>query len=276
VHGDIPSVDVTHSNAWLERRVIGFAHQGGAGEGPAGTIDTMRLAIENGSAGLEFDLHVSRDGALVVHHDRQVAAGGRVVVIAASDLAELRAVKADLAVLGEVLAAFPGVPLTVEVKAPEAAAPAARVLADEPGDRSVIVTAFSKRTVAAMKREAPGLDTAPGWQTNLGFWLASRIWRSPRLATGHVALQVALRLDQVKFVRRIPLVRRLPIADRRLVSAAHRRGLAVHVWTVDEEAEMRAVLAVAADGAFTDRPSVLTRVLVDAGVRWIPPHLKSN
>jgi glycerophosphoryl diester phosphodiesterase len=262
---------VTDGNAWLQRRVIGFAHQGGAAEGPPGTIDTMRKALENGAAGLEFDVHVTRDGVLAVHHDRQLAVDGRAVSIADTDLTDLRTVKPDLAVLTDVLAAFPGVPVTVEVKAPKAAALTARTLDDEPGARPVIVTAFAEGTVAAMKREAPGLDTAPGWQTNLAFWLLSRVWRSPPLAKGHAALQIALRLDQVKYVRRIPLLRRLPVADRRLVNAAHRRGLAVHVWTLNDEEAMNEAVETGADGMFTDRPSLLTSVLVAAGVLWRTP-----
>jgi glycerophosphoryl diester phosphodiesterase len=120
-----------------------------------------------------------------------------------------------------------------------------------------------------VQRAAPELDTAPGWTTNMGFWLASRLRHSPRLGNGHVAIQVPLRLDQVKFVKRIPLLRRLRIADRRLVDAAHRRGVAVHVWTLNDEASMRTALQVDVDGIFTDRPSLLTATLVAADRHWL-------
>jgi glycerophosphoryl diester phosphodiesterase len=160
------------------------------------------------------------------------------------------------------------VPLIVEVKAPKAAELTARMLAEEPGGRPVIVTAFAAGTVAAVKRVAPSLDTAPGWSTNFGFWLISRLWSAPPLGAGHVALQVPFRLDQVAIVKRIPLLRRLRIADRRLVSAAHRRGLAVHVWTLNDDGAMRAALGFGADGIFTDYPSVLTTTLEATGNYW--------
>ncbi len=70
------------SNPWLARRVIGWAHQGGAGEGPPGTIATMRAALEHGAAGLEFDLHLSRDRQLVVHHDAVLEVGDARLTIA--------------------------------------------------------------------------------------------------------------------------------------------------------------------------------------------------
>jgi glycerophosphoryl diester phosphodiesterase len=258
------------ANAWLQRRVIGLAHQGGAGEGPPSTIEAMTRALRNGSAALEFDLHLTSDGHLVLHHDPVLEVDGRTVRIAESDLEDLRAVQPDLATVGEVLTAFPGVPLTVEVKAPKAAELAARTLAEEPGDRPVIMTAFSRRTVEVAKRAAPGLDTAPAWPTNLGFWLLSRVLRSPPLGTGHVALQVPLRLDQVAIVKRVPLLRRLRVADRRLVDAAHRRNLAVHVWTLNDERSIRTALEFGADGIFTDVPSVLTATLVATDTYWPP------
>ncbi len=257
-----------NENAWLGRRVIGIAHQGGAAEGPPNTIETMRTAMENGCVALEFDVHLTRDGHLVLHHDPEFIVDGKTVKIADTDLDALRAMKPDLATVGAVLAAFPEVPLTVEVKAPKAAELTARMLAEEPGDRPVIVTAFASGTVAVVKRVAPGLDTAPGWSTNFGFWLISRLWSTPPLGTGHVALQVPFRLDQVAIVKRVPLLRRLRIADRRLVNAAHRRGLAVHVWTLNDDEAMRDALGFGADGIFTDYPSVLTTTLKATDNYW--------
>ncbi len=86
-----------------------------------------------------------------------------------------------------------------------------------------------------------------------------------------VALQVALRFDQVEYLKRIPLLRRLRIADRRLVTAAHKRGLAVHVWTLNTEAEFDEALDAGADGIFTDTPSVLTPYLKAKDTYWPEP-----
>lgn len=257
-------------NAWLGRRIIGFAHQGGAAEGPPNTIEAMRRAMENGCIALEFDLHITSDDQLVLHHDPQIMVEGKAVKIADHGLDALRSMKPDLATAEEVLTAFPEVPLTVEVKAPRAAESTARLLAEEPGDRPVIVTAFAPGTVAAVKRVAPGLDTAPGWPTNFGFWLISRLWMSPPLAKGHVALQVPFRLDQVAIVKRVPLLRRLRIADRRMVKAAHRRGLALHVWTLNDAEAIRAAVGFGVDGIFTDFPSVLTATLKSTDNYWSP------
>jgi len=257
------------SNPWRSRRVIGFAHQGGALEGPAGTIEAMLLARRSGASALEFDVHRSSDECLVVHHDPVVVgAGGESLRMKTSRLDDLRRLRPDLATMDEVLAAFPGVPMTVEVKARGAAEPAARMLAEEEGERAVVVTAFSPSTVKAVKRAAPEVHTAPGWPAILAFWLVSRAFGLALPLRGHVALQVALDISGVAFVKKVPLLRRLRIADRWLVRAAHRRGLAVHVWTLNDERSMHAALDAGADGIFTDRPSVLTKVLDARGVRW--------
>ena len=61
----------------------------------------------------------------------------------------------------------------------------------------------------------------------------------------------------------------LPVVDRAFVKAAHRRGVPVHVWTIDDEAEMRRLLDLGVDGLMSDRPTLLRQVLVDRG-QWSP------
>ncbi|HEY7875235.1 MAG TPA: glycerophosphodiester phosphodiesterase family protein [Actinomycetota bacterium] len=59
-------------NAWLERRVLNIAHQGGEIEAPSNTMFAFKTALQKGAEVLELDVHVSKDGELVVLHDATV------------------------------------------------------------------------------------------------------------------------------------------------------------------------------------------------------------
>ena len=60
-------------------------------------------------------------------------------------------------------------------------------------------------------------------------------------------------------------MRGVRVVDEKLVTVAHRAGLQVHVWTVNEEAEMNRLLDIGVDGLITDRPDRLKDVLIDRG-----------
>jgi glycerophosphoryl diester phosphodiesterase len=57
------------------------------------------------------------------------------------------------------------------------------------------------------------------------------------------------------------------IVTRRFVTAAHRAGLPVHVWTIDDEPTMRRLLDLGVDGIVTNRPRVMRDVLYGRAVR---------
>ena len=62
-----------------------------------------------------------------------------------------------------------------------------------------------------------------------------------------------------------PSIKGVPLVDQRFVAKAHRLGLQVHVWTIDEPDEMHALLDIGVDGIMTDRPAVLREVLESRG-----------
>jgi glycerophosphoryl diester phosphodiesterase len=122
----------------------------------------------------------------------------------------------------------------------------------------VIVVSIRDWWLRPFRRSAPSVPTAAGGVALVAFFLASRIW-VPLPYRRPVAVQVPWRL----------LGKR--ICDRRLTWAAHRRGMAVHVWTVDDPSIMRRAIAIGVDGIMTDTPTVLAAVLADTGKGWHPP-----
>lgn len=275
------------ANPWLARRFFHWAHQGGARENPSNTLRAMRHALSVGAHGLELDVHATADGHLVVAHDdalvRMTGHGGRIsqlplVEVQARDPAYnwvpgkvddpnaqpedyvLRGLgPTDVALriptLESVLREFDGTPLNLELKAAGYERALATMLLDHGRRDDVIVVSFDDRILRQFRKVAPSVPTAPGRMRVGLFWLLSRVGLAPGNG-GHAALQVPDRMWG------------LHVADRRLVRAAHRRGLAVHVWTVDEPDRMHAAIDAGADGIMTDQPSALAAVLGERCVGW--------
>jgi glycerophosphoryl diester phosphodiesterase len=270
-------------NPWLDRRVYHWAHQGGAREGPSNTLFAMTAALAAGSHGIELDVHRTKDGHLVVLHDadleRTTNGHGKV---AEQTLDELRRLDAaywwvpgtvddhdpatpparytlrgrapsdgDLRIptLDDVLDRF-AVPLTIEVKAKAAVGPLVDLLRARGRTEGVIVTSFMERVVHQLRRAGPELPLAPGRVYNLWFLARVLVGWPPRRSS-YVALQVPRRF------------RGFTVLSPRLVRGAHRAGMAVHAWTIDEETEMRRLVALGVDGIMTDRPGTLAAVLAE-------------
>ncbi|MDA8056908.1 MAG: glycerophosphodiester phosphodiesterase [Actinomycetota bacterium] len=280
---------------WLERRVLAYAHQGGAWEGPSSTLYAIRHAVAVGATGIELDVHATADGHLVVSHDptvdRTTNGTGDIATLTLEELQRLdnaywwvagadvtpglpedaypfrgRAPKDrafGVATLEEVLDEFRGVVLNLDIKrtAP-AVEPYERALADllhRFGRRDdVIVASFLDSATDAFSAYAPDIPTSAGTVAVAELVRAVRVGEEPPTLR-HVALQVPATYGDVVIV------------DEQLVDAAHRSGLAVHVWTIEEQEDMERLCGLGVDGIITDRPSVLVDVLTRRGERWVPP-----
>ncbi len=251
---------------------LAFAHRGGSLLWPENTMPAFRSAVEMGYEYLETDVHATRDGVIVTIHDgtleRTTDGSGPVL---AHTLAELKRFDAGyrfspdggetypfrgqgvtVPTLAEVVEAFPAVRLNVEIKQREPPlVDAVIAFIDEHRlhDR-ILVASFSDEPIAAFRERAGGrVATSAALGEARRFWLASRVGLAGLVRAPYDALQVS------------PGYGRVTVVDRRFVRAAHRRGLQVHVWTVDEPEEMRRLLALGVDGLMSDRPDVLLQVL---------------
>jgi glycerophosphoryl diester phosphodiesterase len=286
--------DALRPSAWLDRRVIAYAHQGGAWEAPSSTLHAITAALGAGATGIELDVHATRDGRLVVGHDptvdRTTEQSGAIADLTYDELAGLdnaywwapgadvspglspeeypfrgRAPKDHrfgIALLEEVLEEFPGVVLNLDIKqtapvvAPYEEALAALLRRFGRVD-DVIVASFLDTATDAFATFAPEIPTSAGTMAVAAFYQAVQAGQTPAPLV-HAALQVPARFGEMTLV------------DRRFVEVAHEQGLAVHVWTIEEEDEMRELCALGVDGIITDRPTALVGVLDELGCAWRP------
>jgi glycerophosphoryl diester phosphodiesterase len=255
------------------RAPVAIAHRGGAGTAPENTAEAFAVAVELGYRYLETDAHLTRDGVLVAFHDprldRVTDATG---AIAELDLADVERADAGHAFtpdggrsfpfrgrgvrvprLEELLVRWPQARWTIDPKADACVEPLAALL-DRLGawDR-VCIGAFSDARLRRIRALGRGRAcTSMGPRAVAVAVAAARLGTLPRL--GADCLQVPLRHGRV------------PIVTRRFVRAAHRRGLPVHVWTIDDERTMHALLDLGVDGVMTDRLELLREVFAARGL----------
>ena len=257
---------MTHPFLQLERphSVRAIAHRGGAVP-VENTLAAFAQAVELGYQHLETDLHVTRDGVLVVAHDPTLAriAGDQRSIgdLTAAELAAVRVGgRESIPTVLALVEAFPTARLTVDLKVDAAVAPFLRVLEQRPEllDRLCLGSFSSARVEAARRRFGPRLMSAATPRETLRLLAAVRLRRRPpELAAGCVAVP-----------ERYPDGRRgMAVADARFLEFAADAGIAVHVWTVNDPQRMRALVDAGAAGIVTDELVELRRTLQDAG-RW--------
>lgn len=265
-------------HAVLDGAPLLIAHRGGAGLYPENTLFAFERAHTCWQVDmLELDVQASADGHCVVIHDETVerTTDGSGAV-ARMTLAELRTLDAGyrftpdggrtypfrgrgvtIPTIQEVLRAVPAMRLTVEVKAGGAQRPLFDAIqACDAGARVIAAGAFeADRTLFGGWQGALSASTEQGRR----FYAAHRLWLA-RLARfgAHVAQS-----PEVWRGRRI--------VTPRFIRDVHRAGAHLHVWTVNEPADMERLLDWGADGLLTDRPDRLARVLHARTGRPLPP-----
>ncbi len=240
-----------------------FAHRGwhiGDLAGCENTMAAFRRAVDEGYQYLETDVHVTADGAVVAFHDyhldRVTDRRGRIAELSWDEVSSARiGGREPVPLLTDVLRAFPETRFNIDPKSHAAVGPLVQVLRDCDALDRVGLGSFSDARLAALRRAVgPEVATSLG-PRGVGRLLAAGVVGFPARAAPAKAAQVPVRFG------------RLPVVTPRFVRAAHRNGIEVHVWTVNDDAEMRRLLDLGVDGLMTDRPDVLRTVLLDRG-QW--------
>lgn len=244
---------------------IAVAHRGGARENSENSLTAFRRAADLGYRYFETDVRATADGVVMVFHDATLnRVTDRVGRISALPYDEVRkaliAGRDPVMRLEELLGAFPNSFFNIDVKDDHTLEPFIDLIERLNVLDRVCVASFSASRLRAVRRRWPEAATSLAPPEILSLLAASRVGPfSPLVGRGVPRNAIAVQVPAFS--------RGIPIVTPAFISASHDRGLAVHVWTVDEDEKMHRLLDLGVDGIITDRPTTLRRVLADRG-QW--------
>lgn len=251
--------------ALLQAPFLLIAHRGGRKLWPEHTRVAYDGAVALGVDLIEYDVHATADGVLVVMHDatvdRTTDGTGAIKKMTWAQLSQLDAAHAfttdggktfpyrgkgvRIPRLDELLDSYPGVALSIEIKQydPPIVEPVVALLEQKGAIGRTILSAFSDPTIQAVRARRPDLLTSLGLGETLTFFAMSEA-------------EAANYQPPAPFVQ--PEDKQV---DAALVARCHAAGLKMQVWTVNDAARMQALLDLGVDGMFTDDPKTLKGLL---------------
>lgn len=238
--------------------MLAFAHRGGALEAPENTMKAFEYAVGLGYRYLETDAYATRDGVLISFHDdkldRVTDAKGQIEALSWDEVARARIGGSEpIPLMEDLLTRWPDVRINIDPKHDAAVAPLIALIKRLGAEDRVCIGSFSDRRVRQVVDAFDGrVCTSPGPQGVMRLKAASVGWPAWRWRQGCVQVPVS--------------ANGVTIINRRFIEAAERRGLQVHVWTIDDESEMDMLVDLGVHGLMTDSPLILKQVLTRKGL----------
>jgi glycerophosphoryl diester phosphodiesterase len=228
-------------------------------------------ASELGVDMLELDVHMSKDGHIVVMHDetvdRTTNGNGKISELTLMEIKSLevggnwtqdggvthpyRGQGLRVPTLAEVFYLFPDVPMNIEIKQaePSMAQPLCAMIRRFNMSEKVLVPSFSDEAIAEFRAACPEMATAASSDEARNFVLLNFAFLSNMLSPAYQAFQVPEKSSGI------------PVVIPHFVKSAQKQNLQVHVWTVNDPADFRRFIDMGVDGIMTDRPDLLLEEL---------------
>jgi len=255
----------------IKSRPLVIAHRGGKGLWPENTVYAFQYASNMGVDVLEMDLHSTKDGALVMIHDKTVDrttdGTGDVQSFTLSELKELdaayhwspddgetfpyRGIGIEVPTLDEVFAGFKGQHLNIEIKQaqPSITKPFCEMIRENQMEEKVLVASFDQETLHEFQGTCPEVATSLGKDDIYTFYIQNLLFMGNLFSPSGNAVQVPEYGGGIH------------VLTRRFISGAHSRGLEVHAWTINDTYTMQRLLALGVDGIITDYPNLMLALL---------------
>ncbi|MDR1711942.1 MAG: glycerophosphodiester phosphodiesterase [Propionibacteriaceae bacterium] len=252
--------------AYLDPPFLAIAHRGGslhpANIGHENTLEAFQVAADLGYRYFETDVHATSDGVLVAFHDnhldRVTDGAGSIREFGYSQLRRLRVGgEYRIPTLLELLEAFPDARFNIDIKSEGAERPLAEVIAETGCHERVLVTSFSWSRLRKFRK----LMDRPVAIGAGSLAVAAQLAAFKAGWAAHFSQAAALQVP----VRRMGI----QVVDAKFVRLAHASGYKVHVWTIDNPAQMGQLIDLGVDGIITDRIDVLKDVLLSRGLWFV-------
>ena len=233
---------------------IMIAHRGASHFAPENTVASAKLAWELGADAVELDVHLSKDGQVMVNHDKTTKrTSGENHLVKNTESTVLRQLDVGsckdpkyagekIPFLSEMIATIPkGKTLVVEIKCGPEVIPAMKKISEESGKQGQIVfIAFGWKTIQAVKEQFP--NNACYWLSAIGVGLKSRMKKAAELGLDGVDLKSGL-------------------VKKDVMALANQLGLKVLCWTVDDASEAQRLAKLGVEGITTNRAAWLKKQL---------------
>jgi glycerophosphoryl diester phosphodiesterase len=235
-------------------RVI--AHRGLSLEHPENTLGAFRAAVASGADIIETDVHVTRDGAVVIAHDpdltRVAGRPGLVRDFTATQLADIDLGTGEgFPLLDTVLQEFPEQKFNIDLKTRSAVDPFAELIRSHGAENRVLATSFDEPTREAVVNLLPDISSS----ASQSMVIRARLWTWLGLPMDSLRLSpevVALQIPPSRFG--------VALVTPSMLRFATRRGLEIHVWTINDPKDMRRLWQMGVHGIVTDRSDVAVEV----------------
>jgi glycerophosphoryl diester phosphodiesterase len=248
-----------------------MAHRGSSGSFPENTMLAFQEAVKAGVSYIELDVHMTRDGEVVVCHDddlkRTTNSSGLIRELSCAEVTEADAgysfVSTDgtfpfrgqgLSVprLAEVLTAFPHVNFVIEIKQvePSLVAALSQTIEKARMRRHVLIASEHQRPLNEARQALPGVPTNFSSVETAEFF--------SRLALSHLTRGTEEVYDPPGEALQIPpQYHGFTLVTEQSVARARDLGIEMHVWTVNDTAQVQSFLGLGVHGIITDYPEAI-------------------
>lgn len=264
-------------HAWIslrpgEHKPLVIAHQGGEGEWPSNTMIAFQNASQAGADMLDTDMHMTKDGVLVLIHDatvdRTTNGKGAIRDLLLSEIKQLdagykfstgngrifpyRRKGVTVPTLEELFNAFPDKRLGIEIKPAEPmdlSRQFCALIRKHKLQKNILVSSFRQETMAAFRAECPEVATSATLREVVIFLRLNALHMTRVLSPDYCCFQVPERSGSVQVI------------SPQFIAAARERHLSILPWTINEEGALQRMIAIGAEGINTDYPTRMLRLL---------------